>query len=100
MFFKLLELFLLSVNTFPDIFCDETINRSVVQQRLLQTFTEDVFIFSLLVYMHIRAFWMMCYTNLLTYLLVGKSISFVSSLILVKIELPFYKVRPFMQWYK
>ena len=37
------------------------------QQRLLQTFTEDAFIFSLLVY--IRAFWTMHSTNLVTYLL-------------------------------
>ena len=39
------------------------------QQSLLQTFTEDIFIFSLLVYIAHKAFWTMRSTNLLTYLL-------------------------------
>jgi len=43
--------------------------RSGHQQRLLQAFTEDIFIFSLLVYIAIRAFWTMHSKNLLTYLL-------------------------------
>jgi len=41
---------------------------------ILQTFTEDVFIFSLLVYNRIRAFWTMRSTNLLTYLLTYPSL--------------------------
>jgi len=38
------------------------------QQRLFQAFTEDIIIFSLLVYIPHRAFWTMRSTNLLTYL--------------------------------